>query len=279
MKDLRDYVATLARSFREARRLDSFEGRQAELPAAEPAAGGVLLLSPHPDDECLTGALPLRLRREARMRVVNLPVTLGSHVGRRERRLAELERATAHLGFDLRFDERLVEGDRQQTVERIARAVAELEPVAIFLPHDRDGHPTHVRTHRLAIEALGRLPELSCAIFETEYWQAMSEPRPNLLVASSVDDVGDLVTAVSLHRGEVERAPYHLWLPAWLMDNARRAELLTGMGGGQPELLFGTYYRLRQWSDGELSAPSLEGLRVVPEDAAAAELVGLAARG
>ena len=47
----------------------------------------VLILAPHPDDECITGLLPLRLRRECGFEVWAAPVTLGS---RRERRAARL---------------------------------------------------------------------------------------------------------------------------------------------------------------------------------------------
>jgi hypothetical protein len=39
---------------------------------AAPGAPVALLFSPHPDDEVLTGLLPLRLQREAGARVVNV---------------------------------------------------------------------------------------------------------------------------------------------------------------------------------------------------------------
>ena len=54
-------------------------------------------------------------------------------------------------------------------------------------------------------------------------------PVPNLMIASTVDDVAELVAALSLHAGEVRRNPYHRRLPAWMIDNVRRgAELLGG---------------------------------------------------
>ena len=68
------------------------------LPAAAPHA---LLFSPHPDDECLTGGLALRLHREAGLKVINVAVTLGSDRARRGERLAELEQACHYLGFGL----------------------------------------------------------------------------------------------------------------------------------------------------------------------------------
>ena len=50
------------------------------------------------------------------------------------------------------------------------------------------------------------------------------------------------------HVGEVRRNPYHLTLPAWMMDNVRRGgEWVGGQGQAAPEFLFGTLYRLRKW--------------------------------
>jgi len=70
-----------------------------------PAAGGkplkVAVCSPHPDDEALVGALPLRLRLETGAQVTDCAITLGSNVSQRSRRLRELESACRVLGFDL----------------------------------------------------------------------------------------------------------------------------------------------------------------------------------
>src|SRR5437879_13666180 len=76
---------------------------------------------------------------------------------------------------------------------------------------------------------------------------------PNLSVESSEQDVSDLLSALSFHVGEVRRNPYHLRMPAWLMDNVRRgAELVGGQGGAAPDFLFATLYRLRKWQAGQL---------------------------
>lgn len=61
----------------------------------------VLLFSPHPDDECITGLLALRLAREAGRQVVNVPVTFGSKVERQTERAAELVDACAYLGWSI----------------------------------------------------------------------------------------------------------------------------------------------------------------------------------
>jgi hypothetical protein len=73
------------------------------------------------------------------------------------------------------------------------------------------------------------------------------------MVESSVDDVADLLAALSFHVGEVRRNPYHLRMPSWLQDNVRRgAELVGGQGGAAPEFMFATLYRLRQWRNGRV---------------------------
>ena len=48
-----------------------------------------LLFSPHPDDECIIGLLPLRMTRETKMQVINVPVTYGSNVERQAGRAQE----------------------------------------------------------------------------------------------------------------------------------------------------------------------------------------------
>ena len=74
---------------------------------------------------------------------------------------------------------------------------------------------------------------------------------PNLMVEISAADLADLVAALALHTGEVARNPYHLRLPAWMMDNVRRgAELVGGQGGVAPDFAFATLYRLRAWRAG-----------------------------
>ena len=96
-----------------------------------------------------------------------------------------------------------------------------------------------------------RAQEFTCSVFETEFWGAMA--TPNLMVESSVADLGDLMAALSFHVGEVKRNPYHLLVPAWMQDNVRRgAELVGGQGGEAPDFTFCTLYRHRTWTNGRL---------------------------
>jgi hypothetical protein len=135
-------------------------------------------------------------------------------------------------------------------VERIAEILAAQQPRVIFFPHDDDWNVTHIGTHHLVVDALKTLgPRFQCVTVETEFWGAMR--TPNLMVESSEADVVDLLTALSFHVGEVRRNPYHIRMPAWLVDNVRRGgELVGGQGGAAPDFQFATLYRLRSWREG-----------------------------
>ena len=236
------------------------------LPKLPPTAPKALIFSPHPDDEVIVGGLPLRLLRELRMNVINVAVTLGSNQPRRAERWKELTACCRQIGFGLTATRpNGLEGinlkDRAQnpnqwaqSTERIAEIILEHQPRVIFFPHAEDWNSSHIGTHHLVIEALRRLgSSFACYAVETEFWGAMT--TPNLMVESSERDVTELLIALSCHAGEVRRNPYHLLMPAWLIDNARRGtELVGGQGGAAPNFLFATLYRLRRWEKGELAS-------------------------
>ena len=60
-----------------------------------------MFFAPHPDDECISGGIALRLLRQAKARVINVPVTLGSKRERQAERFQELQNACRYLGFEL----------------------------------------------------------------------------------------------------------------------------------------------------------------------------------
>jgi LmbE family N-acetylglucosaminyl deacetylase len=263
MSPYRHFVSEIARFAREGRQFPLGGFPPAPQPSIAPDSPKVLLLSPHPDDECVVGALALRLFRESGCKVVNVAITQGSKPARQAGRLAELQAACRFLGFDVVQTrpnglERVNPKTRQQDpaawqlmVQTLAGILAAQQPGVVFFPHDRDWNSTHLGTHHLAVDALRTLgPGFSTVTAETEFWGAMDDP--NLAVESSVDDVADLVTATSFHVEEVRRNPYHLLLPAWMQDNVRRGgELVGGQGGAAPDFVFATLYRLRRWRDGQ----------------------------
>jgi N-acetylglucosamine malate deacetylase 1 len=210
----------------------------------------VVMFSPHPDDECLTGLLPLRLMREAGMEVVNVPVTYGSKPERRAERLEELKAACAFLGWTLHARTSLEPMEKDE----IVRILQDLRPEMVMMPHAQDHHPRHIATHALIMDALAVMPcDFSCTVAETEFWGAMN--NPNLMVESDAPTLADLVAATSLHTGEVSRNPYHLLLPAWMQDNVRRgSELVGGQGNATLNFPFATLYRLSRWREGVLQA-------------------------
>ncbi len=219
----------------------------------------ILVAAPHPDDEALIGALPLRWRREAGAQVINCAITLGSHAGEKQRRARELRASCRVLGFSLIIPEEEGFSDvtlrnRQEAPEEWAAKVEALveifdreKPDMVFAPHAEDFHATHIGTHYLVVEALGKqlakrgtgpLP-----LIETEFWHELS--APNLMVEVPPEVLAIQIMAVAEHRGEISRNPYHLQLPARLIDNVRRgSEVVGGQGSSAQPFTFAELYRV-----------------------------------
>jgi hypothetical protein len=120
----------------------------------------------------------------------------------------------------------------------------------LFFPNATDWNRTHLGVHIITKKALSELNAFSTTLVETEFWGQMN--NPNLLVESSTEEVADLVAALSHHKGEVQRNPFHLRLPAWMQDNVRRgAEVVGGQGGMAPKFDFGTLYKISRWENGK----------------------------
>jgi LmbE family N-acetylglucosaminyl deacetylase len=255
------FVTELERLQQEARALP-LGGFPSVGRAPSPGAPVLLSFSPHPDDEVITGGLALRLSREAGWRIVNVAVTLGSAPARRAERAAEGKASCEFIGFEQLLAapsgfERIHRDSRSKDaahwarcVERIAEILLQQAPRAICFPHADDWNVTHVGTHLLVVDALRALgPGFRVSVLESEFWGAL--PAPNLMLELGADDVARLVAALSFHVGEVRRNPYHLTLPAWMIDNVRRgSELVLGQGASAPPFTFATLYRQRLWDGG-----------------------------
>lgn len=242
----------------------------------------VLIFSPHPDDEVIIGGIALRLLQESGHQITNVAVTLGSNPDRQLGRLEELKACCHAIGFKLitttpRGLEKIRPATRteypelwQQSVEITANILKDHSPDLILFPHDQDWNSTHEGVHLLLHDALQKQsPDFSCITIETEFWGAMDDP--NLMVEITPEQLADLITALTHHVGEVQRNPYHLTLPAWMMDNVRRgAELVGGQGGASPDLTFATLYRARRWTHSSWK-PLWNGGRVIPANSTVAQ--------
>jgi len=254
------YISSIQTGFLQAAGIQPSKENPKKQPPLSASAPRVVILAPHPDDECVMGGLPLRLRREAGCEVITLPVTLGSNPDRKEERNNELQDACDSLGFSLGeitplgLNEINPSGRKnnpenwQNSVNALAGALEKYTPSILFFPNHEDWNQTHLGVNQLTHEALKLLTLENITLIETEFWGQM--PSPNLLVQNSSEEVADLVHALSFHRGEVERNPFHLRLPAWMQDNVRRgAEVIGGQGGDAPAFDFATPYRVSLWKD------------------------------
>lgn len=225
-----------------------------------------LILAPHPDDESIIGLLALRLKEECGFRIWVVPATLGSRLDRRAARKQELRAACRMLGFRVRFL-----GAGNSAIE-LRQALAAIRPAVVFLPHAKDGHPTHRSTHRMGVAALDAAGGVFHVV-ETEYWQPLE--HPNLMVAARKPQMANLRRALACHVGEVARNDYAARLPAWMSDNVRRgAELVGGKGAAAPKMAYATLYRARMRT-GEKWSAAFRGGRIV---ASSADLRAVAAK-
>jgi LmbE family N-acetylglucosaminyl deacetylase len=276
-----DYVNSVQQLFLEGRTLpygNFAKPTPLHLPEDAPVA---LILSPHPDDECIIGGLPLRLMKEGGIRIINVAITLGSNPQRKQERLTELSNACEWIGFDLELTrENGLDPIRPETpkkdsvhwnkcVDVLSGIFSKYNPMAIFVPHSKDWNQTHLGVHLLAISALKQSSEFSPWIIETEYWGQM--PEPNLMVENTADEVAELIGALSHHRGELERNPFHLRLPAWMQDNVRRgSEVVGGQGGQACAFDFATLYRVNRWQNNQL-IQAWDGGKMLPSTKSASD--------
>ena len=242
----------------------------------------VALCAPHPDDEALIGALPLRLLLEMGAKVTDCAITFGSNLTQRARRLRELESACRVLGFGLRIPQQPMGFDNISLMNRtgkpkewaekvsvLARCFEELQPDLVFAPHAQDWNKAHIGTHYLAVDALGAYLERSgrrpIPFIETEFWH--ENAQPNLMVGVSPEVEAILVMATAEHGGEVSRNPYHVRHPARMIENVRLgSEVVGGQGGPAPAFPFAELYRVSFMKGGELIAPKAGGRIVGPAE-------------
>ena len=221
----------------------------------------IMILSPHPDDECIIGSLPLRLMHENNAHVINVAVTLGSKVERQKERMQELTNACELLEMEMIFL-----SDKWKDKEKELKSlIQKYQPQLILAPHLKDHHPTHIKTGELLKKVLLGLKKTTVLVAWTEFWGAMS--KPNLMVEVPAEILERQMKALAMHVGEVARNPYHLRLPAWMMDNVRRgSELIAGKGGEASNMAFAVLYQLQIFKNGKFSSVKTDGFLDAKKD-------------
>jgi LmbE family N-acetylglucosaminyl deacetylase len=272
MNNYLEYVNTFNDNFKVATDFPLGVAPVCPRPEIAPDAQKVVIFAPHPDDECIQGALALRLFRESKMQVINVPVTYGSNVERKLPRLAELEGALNYLGWenspvaehglaDISPKGKAANPDNWQMARGLIREkLTELQPDLIIFPHELDWNGTHIGVNHLVMEALSDMPkDFACKVILTEYWGQLYQP--NLMIELTPELVNDLVVATTFHIEEVKRNPYHLTIPAYFVEAVRRGgEVVGGQGGDVPDFAFADLYLLGEWRNGDLSCNESLGL-------------------
>lgn len=204
----------------------------------------VMLISPHPDDECLTSSLALRLLKEHNAHIVNIAVTLGSEKTKQSNREKELKASTKTLGI-----ENLILSENWKTKEKeLKKILNEYRPELIFAPHSKDVHPTHIKSSELLTKVIKSTKLAPTLIAWTEYWG--QNLKNNLLVEVPQEIINLQMQALLNHKGEIERNLYHLRLPGLMIDNVRRSELIIGPQSEMPLFAFGALYQLQIFKEG-----------------------------
>jgi LmbE family N-acetylglucosaminyl deacetylase len=264
MNPYQKFVSRFTKAIEEGKSFPLGGFAPAPRPSIPTGAPKALFFSPHPDDECISGGIALRLLREAEMDVINVAVTQGSKRERQAERLRELKGACDFIGFGLitlgpNGLEKIHPKTRAEDpthwsacVKTIVKVLEEHRPRVIMFPHEHDWNSTHIGTYFLVVDALKEMPaHFEPFLVETEFWGQMTDP--NLMVEVSAKDLTDMIGALTFHVGEVQRNPYHLLLPAWMLDNVRRgAELVGGQGAAAPDFTFAALNRLRRWRSGKV---------------------------
>lgn len=210
----------------------------------------ILIIPPHPDDECLMGGLPLRFSQEFQTQVSVMPYSLGSKLDRKKERQEELKNACTTLNFSL------LPAIENQNPEDFKSYIEQIKPKYIFLSHGLDLHPTHIKSHYFIMEQLEQC-EYTGHLFFTEFWHALL--KPNLLIELHYEDATKLAFALCEHKKEIERNPYHLRYPAWLMDNSRRgSELVGDHTSDYRHLIYSQLYEVKLMQNGRIQEQFLD---------------------
>lgn len=207
----------------------------------------ILILAPHPDDECLMASAPLRLQLENQAQVTAAAITLGSKKARQEERKKEFQESCAVLGFE----NKVLSESWEEKLEELIKVVETKDINLLVCPHLKDHHPTHIKTAELALELIRRT-QFNGLLLMSEFWGELE--APNLFVEVTSDVFTLQFNSLEKHVGEVERNPYHLRLASHLVNSVRRgAERVSVLGSASPDFAFASLYQGYKVSSGEIT--------------------------
>ncbi len=225
--DVLAYVKSIADNYYQA----LGQKKQDQSKKVQGKAKKVFLVSPHPDDEAINGALALRLKHELGFEIYNIPFSLGSNEARRTERLSELKNSCLELDFELTAP--LTSGSEENELKALC---LKHTPSIVITSHPSDGHSTHEKCSETVLSVLGELNFEGTVVFH-EYW--FPQKNPNLLIEIPQNEVVTMIKALLHHEGEISRNPYHLRLPHSLIENSRRgSEIILGVQKQSSDLLF-----------------------------------------
>lgn len=223
----------------------------------------VMILSPHPDDESITGSLALRLSQENNAHIINVAVTLGSNKERQEQRTIELSEACALLEMECLY----LDDNWDKKADELVGLIEKYSPDLIIAPHQEDYHPTHIKTGELLKTVLSKIDNFKTLVAWSEFWAPMTSP--NTLLEVPVEILELQMRALEKHVGEIERNPYHLRLPAWMMDNVRRgSEIIGGTGAQGVQMPFGVLYKIEIYSQNKFDTPEIPSVLTAEQNLA-----------
>lgn len=140
-----------------------------------PPANKVLLLSPHPDDECLGCAGTISLYTEKGVDVCLAVISLGEKLEVGPENIGEIRRseateAAALIGIKktvfLNFPDEKLNECKEQIKEKLTGIIKDFNPDIVFAPFPLDPHPDHRAASEVTMALMKELGNFKLAFYE-----------------------------------------------------------------------------------------------------------------
>jgi glucosamine-6-phosphate deaminase len=188
-----------------------------------PSGRRILVVSPHPDDAPISLGGTMAMLSQGN-RVVTAVMTTGHRsfiygTQRGERisiRESEVLAESRYLGVEPRFLALPFYDSNYEIAEKDLQAfgelLAEVDPDWIFLPHQKDSHPAHIASRRIAVEALRRTlagGRRSMELWNYEGpWSLFNRGEFNTIVTVPGTAFERKLQAIRAHASQLARTPY-----------------------------------------------------------------------